>query len=122
MGDNGDNLNKPTELRDVLEQIEEHLAALRAGRTSPQQEWLTVTEVADELKVSRDTIERLIGSGQMKAASIETPKGRGKRSRYRVRRDWMEDFMLSKANSAPTTPRQNHRRRPRLKSPYDFIG
>ena len=122
MGDNGDNLKNATELRDVLEQIEEHLAALRTGRTSPQQEWLTVTEVADELKGSRDTIERLIGSGQMKAASIETPKGRGKRSRYRVRRDWMEDFMLSKAKAVPITPRQNHRRRPRLKLPYDFIG
>ena len=122
MGDNGDNLNNATDVRELLEQIEEHLAALRAGRTSPEKEWLTITEVADELKVSRDTIERLIGSGQMKAASIETPKGRGKRSRYRVRRDWMEDFMLSKTKSEQRTPRQNHCRRPRLKLPYDFIG
>jgi len=80
-----DNSHEHTgDLTRVLTHIEEHLAALRAERARSLEDWLTVEEVAKALKLSRDTVERLIGSGQLKAAAIDTPRGRGRRSRHRI--------------------------------------
>jgi excisionase family DNA binding protein len=108
-------------LTQVLIQIEEHLAALRAERARSLEDWLTVEEVAKALILSRDTVERLIGSGQLKAAAIDTPKGRGRRSRHRVRRDWMEEFMQrASARTSPVQPAT--RRRRHFKTDHDFIG
>ena len=117
-----DSRNSTLDLAQLLERIEEHLAALRAGNGKSPQEWLTVKEVAEELKVSRDTIERIIASGKLQATAIETPKGRGKRGRYRVRRDWMEDFMMRQVRRRAPTSNGRSRRCRRAKPDIDFIG
>ena len=110
------------DLTRVLTQIEEHLAALRAEHARSPEDWLTVEEVAKALKLSRDTVERLIGSGQLKAAAIDTPRGRGRRSRHRIRRDWMDEFMQQRtaAKTSPVPPATRHKRR--FKTDHDFIG
>ena len=109
-------------ITDVLVQIEEHLAALREDRVAPSPDWLTVEEAARHIRLSRDTIERLIGSGQLKAAAIETPKGRGRRSRYRIQREWLDEFMQSRTRPNAASERSPARRRRRFKAPHDFIG
>ena len=48
----------------------------------PVSEWLTLDEVAGELKCSRDTVTRLIKAGRLPAKDL----GQGKHSNYRVRR------------------------------------
>jgi excisionase family DNA binding protein len=106
----------------VLEQIEAHLAALRNDQANSPQEWLKVDEAAEYLKVSRDTIERLIASGQMRAAAIDTPNGCGRRSRYRIRRDWLDDYMVNKAGKARGAVEMALSRRRRLKLSHDFFG
>ena len=118
-----DNSHEHTgDLTQVLIQIEEHLAALRAERARSLEDWLTVEEVAKALKLSRDTIERLIGTGQLRAAAIETPKGRGKRRRHRVRRDWMEEFMQKRITPRTSPIQTTTRHRKRFKPDHDFIG
>jgi excisionase family DNA binding protein len=49
------------------------------------QEWLTIEEIAEELRVSEETVRRWIRTKQLKALSI----GRG----YRIRRKDFEDFL-----------------------------
>ncbi|HSA29792.1 MAG TPA: excisionase family DNA-binding protein [Phycisphaerae bacterium] len=106
----------------VLEQIEEHLAALRTNRPAWHNEWLTVEEAARQMKLSRDTIERLIGSGQLKAAAIDTPRGKGRRRRFRIQREWVDEFMRARVGSSVPIVHSLSRRRRRARTDHDFIG
>lgn len=108
------------DLLQVLQQIEAHLAALRQGVAAPRPDWMTVEEVAKELRLSRDSVERLIAGGRLQAAEVTGIPGRGRRRRLRVRREWIDDFLKSATNlrmPVPTT------RRPaaRNSSTIDFI-
>jgi excisionase family DNA binding protein len=49
------------------------------------EDWLTIEEIAEELRVSEETVRRWIRKKQLKALSI----GRG----YRIRRRDYEDFV-----------------------------
>lgn len=53
-----------------------------AGPVSEENEWLTVAEVAAELKVSRSRVRRKIKDGELAAANI----GSAKRREYRIKR------------------------------------
>jgi len=73
----------------------------------------------EELKVSRDTVERLIGEGKLKAAEITTERGKGLRKRYRIRKEWVDEFLLSTIRKvADTNPRPLNRK---LEGKIDFI-
>jgi excisionase family DNA binding protein len=122
MADDQNNRISSEKLAEVLERIEEHLSSMRNERAKPIQDWLTIEEVAEELRLSRDSIERLVGSGQMKAAAIDTPRGKGRRSRFRIRREWIEEFMQTRVRPpAPPVHSIPHRRR-RSGTDHDFIG
>ncbi len=104
----------------VLQQLEEHLSALRNESTRTSRDWLTVQDAADELQVSRDTIERLIGSGKIRFSEISTEEGTGLRHVYRIRRDWLHAYLVSNA-STETCP--THKRHESVQtSGIDFIG
>lgn len=106
----------------ILERIEEHLAILKRQHASPTQDWLTIAEAASLMKVSRDTIERLVASGEIQSASIKTSKGRGRRSLHRIRRDWLEDYLVSRAGNARSPEVRPRPRRRRLRLDHDFFG
>lgn len=92
------------EMLHVLQQIEAHLAALRAGTTSARPDWLTIDDVAAELKLSRDSVERLIACGRLKAAEVTGAAGRGRRRRFRVHRDWVGDFLKASVRHRAAAP------------------
>ena len=77
--------------------------------------WLTVDETAEVLKVSRDTIERLIASGQLMASIIRTPTGRGDRNRYRIHPNSIDSYLLSNRVNPDESRPVRHR------SGQDFI-
>lgn len=99
MNSNGDE-TYTEQMLDVLRRIEAYLAALNDVQPPTPREWLTVSEVAKELRVSRDTIERLIGSGQLRATCVRTSNGRGRRNRYRIHRDWLNEYLLNQSTRA----------------------
>ena len=103
----------------TLRHIEEHLAKLREQQQTASRVWLTVGDVASELQVSRDTIERLIASGMLRVTTIRTPNAHGLRCRYRIRREWVEAFLLK--NMRPELGEEPKRSR-RQKPDRDFIG
>lgn len=104
----------------ILRKIEAHLAALRAEATTPSRSWLTVSEAANLLQVSRDTIERMITAGQLRAARLDTKQGRGDRTRYRIHRDWTDEC-LSETRPQVRNGQQFKRRRGKSQ-PIDYIG
>ena len=106
---------------ELLVRIEQHLAAIREHSERASCQWLTVDEVAAELQVSRDTVERLVAAGRLKASQIETPKGRGRRHRYRIHREWIDNFFHR--NIKPSPPAERPQRRKRIgQDTIDFIG
>ncbi|MBK8270861.1 MAG: helix-turn-helix domain-containing protein [Planctomycetes bacterium] len=110
----------PQNLRDVLKKIEEHLAALRADRDRETPTWLTVSDAARHLQVSRDTMERLIASGALRVSTIATRLGKGVRSRYRFKREWLDDYLNKTATKRFVQPDTRSARR--QKPEIDFIG
>lgn len=108
------------DLLQVLQQIEAHLAALRAGTTSARPDWLTVDDVAGELKLSRDSVERLIACGRLQAAEVTGVAGRGRRRRFRIHRDWVDAFLKSSIRPHPPAPTPR-RSRASSDTTIDFI-
>lgn len=105
----------------ILERIADHLAALRETQGRSIREWLSIQEVADELGVSGDTITRLIGSGKLKATVITTSQGRGCRRRYRIKREWLDAYLLANAVTEQSNLTQAKHRKSN-KPTVDFIG
>jgi excisionase family DNA binding protein len=83
------------QMLEKLSEIAQHLAILRSQVHNPPREWLTIGETARELQLSIDTIQRLIHSGKLKAARLETEKVQGRRCRYRIHREWIIELMNS---------------------------
>ncbi len=109
------------EVINTLQKIESHLCAIREASTHSAREWLTVQDAANELQVSQDTIERLIGLGRIQAAEISTEAGRGIRRRFRIRREWLVAYLVStvRPHQPANQPRISKRR---SVAQVDFIG
>lgn len=107
------------DLLQVLLRIEAHLAAMRPGPAFHSMQWLTVDQVAKELDISRDTVERWVASGRLQAAQLTTSAGSGARRRYRIRRDWLEAFLEKSVRSRVAGDRKRSRA---LRAKFDFIG
>ena len=105
----------------TLRRIEEHLAAIRQQQEERSRTWLTVQDVARELQVSRDTIERLIAFGKLKAASITTSESNGRRNMHRIKTAWVEEFLDRLVLDRPSGRTGRSRRTPRIEG-ADFIG
>jgi excisionase family DNA binding protein len=63
----------------------------------PQDPWLTVPEVAEELGFSEQTVRNWIKAKQLRAVQ---PNGR----EYRVRRSWLDAFVASTEGPASAQP------------------
>ncbi len=102
----------------ILQRIEEHLAAVLRAQASATATWLTIHDVARELQVSRDTVERLIGAGELRAAKLSTSASKRCRFRYRIHRSWLNEFLTSQVdaiNKDKTSARRHS-------NGTDFIG
>ena len=72
---------------------------------------LTINEVASKLHTSRDSVERLIAQGSLRAFNI-SPRGRaGRRPNWRVASGDLDTFLEGRANRAAPAPaaRKQHR-------------
>ena len=105
----------------TLRRIEEHLAAIRQQQEGRSRTWLTVQDVAQELQVSRDTIDRLIAFGKLKAAPITTSESNGRRKMHRIKTAWVEEFLDSLVFDRSSGRTTRSRRTTRIEG-ADFIG
>ena len=73
--------------------------------------WLTIQEVADLLKISRDTVERWINTGCLRAVDVSARNSSPRRRTWRVSSGSLETFLETRANGAPIPKRTMPRRK-----------
>jgi hypothetical protein len=114
-------LNRLTNKSDVdqgslLQILRTLLTELLLQQKSPE-DWLTYEEVAQEAKVSVDTIARLCAANKMRSAYIDTGCGSGRRFARRIQRRWLNEYMcrdigLTDATNPQPACSRRRRRRP----------
>ena len=88
---------------------------------NPRPSWLTIQDIADLLRVSRDTVERWIHTGQLRAVDVSSDKARsGRRTSWRISTNSLERFLEARANR-PYHPRRETRRRKAMPGTIEIV-
>ncbi|GAI82799.1 unnamed protein product [marine sediment metagenome] len=70
---------------------------LETARRTPASDWLTVDDIAKELKVSKSIIYRLIRHGELEAVNlVDSNGGIAKKGHYRIKRSCLDQYLESK--------------------------
>lgn len=86
-------------------------SAIQMAFADSRESWLTVSEVAAYIHVSRDTIERLIHEGLLIAADVGVGRaGQCHRPRWRIAVSSIKSFLAARATKPPSPPITAHRR------------
>ena len=93
---------------------------LENARRSPTSDWLTVESIAEELKISKSVVYRLIRNGELEAINIVgTDSHIPQRGHYRVRRSSLNSYLAAKKVEPVANEHVNiapSRRFPRVKN------
>lgn len=98
-----------------LRRIAEAIEAIAEDVARRSREWLDPADVAEEIRVSSDTVKRLMDEGRLRYKCIRTRQGSGKRGLRRVKRAWLDEYMNKSEAAAvrpavsPTPGRRKHR-------------
>lgn len=105
MREKADNLNRAevTERKncsvcvDLLTNMERFFDILETARNSFVSDWLTVAEIANELKISKSVVYRLIRNGELEAVDLVDTDGKiAQKGHYRITRSSLNQFLESK--------------------------
>jgi len=90
---NGDAKNC-TICRDLLANLELFYNMLENARRSQASDWLTVDDVAKELKMSKSILYRLIRDGELEAVNVVHADGKvPKKGHYRIKRSNLNQYL-----------------------------
>jgi excisionase family DNA binding protein len=83
--------------RDLLTNVQQFFDMLGTAGKSPTSEWLTVEDIAKELKISKSIVYRLIRNGELEAVNIVETNGKiAQRGHYRIERSSLNQYLESK--------------------------
>jgi len=83
--------------RDLLVNMQRFFNMLHSVREFSDRHWLTVDEVASELKISKTIVYRLIRNGELEAINIVETNGKiARRGHYRIKRASLNQYLESK--------------------------
>jgi excisionase family DNA binding protein len=106
--------------RDLLVNLGRFMEMLEAVRASYRSEWLTVEDVAGELKLSKSIVYRLIRSGDLEAVDLVVgDEGKiPQKGHFRIRRSALNRYLeAKKVRPVPNQPtRPPARRFPKVKN------
>jgi hypothetical protein len=106
--------------RDLLVNLERFFEALDAARKRHDPDWLTVEEVAHEMKISKSIIYRLIRNGDLEAVDlVVTDEGKiPRKGHFRIRRSALDQYVEArKVKPPPDEPTRSPARRfPKVKN------
>jgi len=108
--------------KDLLINIGRFFDMLETARRSFTSDWLTVDEIAAELKISKSIVYRLIRNGELEAVNIVVIRDNGgiaQKGHYRIKRSALNHYLESKKvrllpNQVTHHPRS--RRLPKVKN------
>ena len=70
----------------------------RSASLAPADDWLTVEDVAKELKVSKSIIYQLIRNGELEAVNLVSNDGKiAQKGHYRIKRKCLDNYIQSKS-------------------------
>ena len=106
--------------KDLLTHIGRFFDMLETARRSFTSDWLTVDEIAAELKISKSIVYRLIRNGELEAVDLVDTNGKiARKGHYRITRSSLNQFLESK-KVRPLPNQVTHpsrsRRLPRVKN------
>ena len=106
--------------KDLLANIGRFLDMLETAHRSFTSDWLTVDEIAAELKISKSIVYRLIRNGELEAVDLVDTNGKiARKGHYRITRSSLNQFLESrKVRPLPNqvTHPSRSRRLPRVKN------
>ncbi len=83
--------------KDLLINIGRFFDMLEAARRSFASDWLTVDEIAAELKISKSIVYRLIRNGELEAVDLVDTNGKiARKGHYRITRASLNQFLESR--------------------------
>ena len=96
--------------RELIDNLSRFFEMLDSVRKMPADDWLTVEDVAKELKVSKSIIYQLIRNGELEALNIVNNNGKvAQKGHYRIKRKNLEYFIQSKTVHPLPKPIKTHR-------------
>ena len=106
--------------RDLLINIQQFLDMLGYASRISESSWLTVDDIAKELKISKSIVYRLIRNGELEAIDIVDSNGEiAQRGHYRINRKSLGKYLDSKKVkplSKASVPRPHTNRFPKVKN------
>jgi excisionase family DNA binding protein len=97
--------------KDLLLHMERFFQMLQSAHKASTSDWLTVEEIAEELRISKNVVYRLIRNGELEAINVVDSDGHiAQRGHYRIRRADLEKYIAAK--KVKTRPRQSHHTSP----------
>ena len=83
--------------KDLLRQLEQFFNILQSAHKAIQSEWLTVDDIATELKISKSVVYQLIRNGELDAINVVENNGKiAKKGHYRIERHSLNNYLDSK--------------------------
>ena len=106
--------------KDLLRNIGRFFDMLETARRSFASDWLTVDEIAAELKISKSVVYRLIRNGELEAVDLVDTNGKiARKGHYRITRSSLNRFLKSrKVKQSPNqvTHPSHSMRQPKVKN------
>ena len=83
--------------KELLIHLEQFFGMLETARRTPALDWLTVDDIAKELKVSKSIVYRLIRRGELEAVDIVETNGEiAQKGHYRIKRSCLNQYLECK--------------------------
>jgi excisionase family DNA binding protein len=83
--------------RELLSNMQQFFDMLNSANNNSNRNWLTVEQVADELKISKSIVYRLIRNGELEAINIVENNGKiSKKGHYRINKKHLDKYLENK--------------------------
>lgn len=82
---------------DLLKQMQRFFDIVESARRSHNSDWLTVEDIAGELKISKNVVYRLVRNGELEAVNVVGTNGHiAQRGHYRIKRSSLNKYLEAK--------------------------
>ena len=83
--------------QDLLKHMERVFDMFETNRRAPKSDWLTVEDIAGELKISKNVVYRIIRNGELESVNIVETNGHiAQRGHYRIKRSSLNKYLETK--------------------------
>jgi len=92
--------------KELFASLEKFFTIVEGARLQHTSDWLTVDDIASELRISKTIVYRLIRNGELEAVNIVENNGKiAQRGHYRIKKQSLNSYLDSrKAKPLPNEP------------------